>query len=352
MQTTDLAHCQFHFFHCARYRHQTWICPALLLIRAKMKCWEAESKAARALPSHLSSLHQYISTPRPVACESESERQVSKHLAACCGKHFSDRVVQLVVREQSKTISAFHFARQCPWYRDSPAEVPPFNAFEKECRENFVSFVDMHPKPLWPKGAVSFSQFTEAASAASSTVCHLNNSQLDQKERDVNWLWKQIWISKSTKQTWRDRNEQNVCPLWCQSFGFLPIGHGPLAVELPALLYAGCSVPMTSLTSGSQAWSQQLRLRNPPCFQAFALHFGKKIHILGFRASVCTGLLEPLQSCWPVQLNGHSRNNTAYPIFWCFECLWSSHHWQKPLRFCCNHWWYVQWQPITYVKFL
>lgn len=67
-----------------------------------MKCWEAESKAARALPSHLSSLNQYISTPRPVACESESERQVSKHLAACCGKHFSDRVVQLVVREQSK----------------------------------------------------------------------------------------------------------------------------------------------------------------------------------------------------------------------------------------------------------
>ena len=29
-----------------------------------------------------SSLHQYISTPRPEACESESERQVSKHLAA------------------------------------------------------------------------------------------------------------------------------------------------------------------------------------------------------------------------------------------------------------------------------
>lgn len=98
VQTPDLAHCQFHFFHCARYRHQTWICPALLLIRAKMKCWEAESKAARALPSHLSSLHQYTSTPRPVACESESERQVSKHLAACCGKHFSDLVVQLVVQ--------------------------------------------------------------------------------------------------------------------------------------------------------------------------------------------------------------------------------------------------------------
>ena len=111
-----------------------------------------------------------------------------------------------------------------------------------------------------------------------SIINGLSSQQLplDQKERDVNWLWKQIWISKSTKQTWRDRNEQNVCPLWCQSFGFLPIGHGPLAVELPALLYAGCSVPMTSLTSGSQAWSQQLRLRNPPCFQAFALHFGKK----------------------------------------------------------------------------